>query len=75
MDYGTISIFMHHGLSHDQRCSVVRQNVENQLVTSNRTHFNEILHNCTEISKLEVPVTVSWNVSAYRYILKIEMFD
>ncbi len=75
MDYGTILVFLHPGLTDEQRYVTVKQSVENQLITSNRTHFNEILYNCAELSKIEPPLSVSWNLRDYKYTFKTEMLE
>lgn len=45
-DYGTIRVQLLPGLTWDQKASIVRMSVDNQLVTNNRTHYNQILNKC-----------------------------
>lgn len=75
-DYGTIVVFLQEGLSYDQRISIIKTNVENQLLTHNRSHYIEILNQCIEISKLaetSAPFSINWNLSEYKYTFRIEM--
>ena len=72
MNYGVIQVTLHRGLTDDQRCSIVRTAVENQLLTKNRGHFNQILNHCLEMSKLDAPVKIDWKILdryAYSFIL------
>lgn len=68
MDYGTIRVTIHTGLSEDQLVSTVKMAVENQLLTSCREHYNEILNQCIGITKSCVPpLEVNWNMKEYKY--------
>jgi hypothetical protein len=77
IDYGTIHVFMQRGLTYDQAFSIVRINMDNQLLTSNRTHFNEILHQCTQVIKFmnEAPFKITWNLVEYRYVFRIDIVE
>lgn len=77
IDYGTIYVFLQNGLTYDQSYSIVKINLENQLLTSNRQHFNEILNQCTEILNFLplAPFTITWNLPHYKYTFKIEIVD
>jgi hypothetical protein len=77
MDYGTIRIVLHPNLSHDQRFTLVNTSVHNQLFTATREHYNEILYQCQELSKLvyDTPVTISWNYIHYKYKIIFDIFD
>ena len=77
IDYGTIVVFFQKGLTYDQRASIVHVNVENQLLTSDRKHFIEIMNQCLEISKIveNDPFTITWNFREYRYKFSVEMVD
>lgn len=67
-NYGTISVTIHQGLSEDQLVSTVKMAVENQLLTSKREHYNEILNQCIGITKLCVPpLKVRWDMREYKY--------
>ena len=76
-DYGTIIVFFQRGLTYDQRASIVSVNVENQLLTSDRRHFIEIMNQCLEISKLveNDPFTIAWNFREYRYKFSVEIVE
>jgi hypothetical protein len=72
-DYGTIQVHFLPGLTYDQKYTIIKQHIENQIFTKNRMHYNEILEQCTEIMKLiENTFTISWNLPTYKYTLKIE---
>lgn len=73
-DYGTIHIYVHPHLDIDQLVSIVKQSVENQLITDDRSHFIEIQHQCIEFSKLfykNVPFVIEFKMNKYTYTLKI----
>lgn len=74
-DYGTIVVFLQEHLTDEQTFVIVKNNVENQLMSKNRNHFNEILHQCTQMVKLvqgNNPFTVHWNMIEYKYTFKVE---
>ncbi len=74
--YGTVKVTLHPNLTDDQRCSIVQMAVENQLIgVHNRQHYNEIMNQCVEISKLGFPVTVNWKVREYSYTYILEYFE
>lgn len=75
MDYGTIMVFLQPGLTEEQTYVIVKQNVENQVMTKNRQHYNEILDQCANIVKLGQPVTVQWNLREYRYTFRVEFIE
>jgi hypothetical protein len=67
-NYGTICVTVHPGLSEDQLASTVKMAVENQLLTSKREHYNEILNQCIGIAKLCIPpLKVNWDMREYKY--------
>lgn len=74
-DYGTVSITLHRNLTEEQWIVIVKMAVENQIMTRNRNHFNEILNQCLDISKFAKddggPITVTWNLREYKYTMKI----
>jgi hypothetical protein len=77
-DYGTIVVFLQPNLADEQTFVIVKNNVENQLMSKNRNHFNEILHQCTEMVKLvhgNNPFTVHWNMIEYKYTFKVEFVE
>lgn len=75
MDYGTIVVFLQPGLTEEQTYVIVKQNVENQVMTKNRQHYNEILDQCANIVKLGQPVVVHWNLRDYRYTFRVEFIE
>lgn len=76
MDYGTIHVRFLPGLTYDQKYVIVKQNVENQVFTKNRVHYNEMLSHCTEMMKIiENTFTINWNLPGYTYSLMIEYLD
>jgi hypothetical protein len=67
-NYGTISVTIHPGLSEDQLASTVKMAVENQLHTSKREHYNEILNQCITLAQTCVPpMKVRWDMREYKY--------
>lgn len=76
LDYGTILVHFLPGLTYDQKYTIVKQNLENQVFTKNRTHYNEMLNQCTEMMKLiENAFTINWNLPGYKYTFRIEYLD
>lgn len=49
IDYGTILVKLHPGLSFDQKMTSLFMNIENQLHTTNRSHKNSITQICTTL--------------------------
>lgn len=74
-DYGTISVCLHPGMTYDQRCSVMRLSLDNQLETNNRNHYNEILNQCLDVLSDNDDVTIDWNMRDYKYTLKVTTFE
>lgn len=75
MDYGEICLKIHTGLSIDQKLTMIKLAVENQLFPANRRHYIEILNHCYAISKIlddGVPFTNEFNNFQYKYKFKIE---
>jgi hypothetical protein len=74
--YGTIQITLHPNLSLDQRVTIVSQNVQNQLITTNRIHYFQILNQCIEISRYfrEEPISVNFMMNEYEYSLAINTY-
>jgi hypothetical protein len=74
--YGTIQIILHPNLSKDQRLTIVSQNVQNQLITTNRLHYFQILNQCIEISSYfrEEPISVNFMMNEYEYSLAINTY-
>lgn len=72
MDYGIIHVRFHRGLSLDQKVTIVKLAVENQLLVTNRTHYIDILDKCISIAKImDDPFEFSFN--NYKYIFKFIM--
>jgi hypothetical protein len=71
IDYGIITICFPDGpLTDDQRLSIVNMSVENQLVTSDRSHYVDILHDCKEFSKF-APIKITWVLLTYKYTMNV----
>lgn len=49
VDYGTIIVKLHRGLSFDQKMTMLFMTLDNQLHTENRTHKNTITQVCTTL--------------------------
>lgn len=76
-DYGEIYVRLHKGLSFDQKMSMIRMAVENQLLTANRIHYIEILHHCLSIVNIlddGVPILSSKNGYLYSYTFKLDYY-
>lgn len=72
-DYGTFTVYLHPFLSLDQKVTIVKQSVENQLVTKNRNHSIDIIHQCIEMSKIfSVPMNISIKMKEYEYKLELK---
>lgn len=74
MDYGTIRVHLLPGLTWDQKATIVQLSVENQLVTSNRSHYIQILHNCIEMLKNieDEPFSIKWCINGkYKYVYEV----
>ena len=73
VDYGTFTVYLHPLLSLDQKVTIVKQSVENQLVSSDRKHSMEIMHQCIEMSKIfDVPMNISIKMKEYSYNLELK---
>ena len=73
VDYGTFTVYLHPLLSLDQKVTIVKQSVENQLVSSDRKHSIEITHQCIEMSKIfSVPMNISIKMNEYSYKLELK---
>jgi hypothetical protein len=76
IDYGIILVHFLPGLTYDQKYIIVKQNIENQIFSKNRTHYAEILEQCTEMMKIiENSFTINWNLPMYKYSFRIEYLD
>lgn len=72
VNYGTFRVHFHPHLSFDQRVTIVKQSVDNQLVTNKREHYIDIMHQCIEMSKIfSVPMNIHIKMKEYEY--KIEL--
>ena len=73
IDYGTFTAYLHPCLSLDQKITIVKQSVENQLITTNRKHSIDILHQCIVMSKLfSVPMNIRIKMKEYSYTLELK---
>lgn len=74
IDYGTFVVYLHPGLSLDQKVTIVKHAVENQLVTNERSHSIEIMHQCIEMSKIfDVPMNINIKMKEYSYKLELSL--
>ena len=75
IDYGTIELIMHPGLSEDQLITMVKTAVEQQIKTNKREHMNEILNLCTHVALFTTwtisPIEVHWKFVDYEYTYKL----
>jgi hypothetical protein len=66
VNYGTIYVTIHPGLSEDQLTSTVITAVENHVPRHH--HRNEILNQCLALTRMCVPpLEVIWNMRDYEY--------
>jgi hypothetical protein len=73
IDYGIIRVTLHPGLTFDQKSTIIKQSVENQLVTSDRSHYIAILNDCLEMSRVidTYPFSIKWFISGkYQYVFE-----
>lgn len=76
LDYGTIRVRLHPGLSWDQKATIVKMSVDNQLVTDDRRHYIQILSHCTDMLKVIVdePFSIKWSIDGkYRYVYEVQV--
>ncbi len=72
VDYGTIQVVLLPHLTYDQKYTIIKQMVENQVFTKNRTHYNQILNQCTiAIENPNISMNIKWKMPEYTYTLKI----
>lgn len=77
-DYGEIYVCLHKGLTQDQKETMIKKIVENQLLAQNRTHYVEILHQCLVLSRIlddGVKFENKFNNFHYKYTFKLDYFD
>ena len=76
-DYGTINVSFHPGLTYDQKATIVKQSVCNQLLTTNRKHYIEILDDCTEMSNIleDLPIIIRRFEDGYTYVFKLDIIS
>jgi hypothetical protein len=75
IDYGTIRVTLHPGLTFDQKATIIKQTVENQLVTSDRSHYINILHDCTEMTRVigDATFSIKWVIyGKYQYVFEYQ---
>lgn len=80
MDYGTISVTFHPGLTDDQKISIIQMSLNNQLMTNDRMHYNEILNQCIHMTTSDVlkeyPFSIDWNIAGkYKYKFIVQFYD
>ncbi len=77
IDYGTIVVFFHRNLCDEQKIVIVNQSVENQLLTHNRSHYNNILANGLHVAHIvdEKPFDIHFIAgSEYEYRFSFKIF-
>lgn len=75
LDYGTIRVQFLPGLTWDQKVSILKMSVDNQLVTSNRSHYNNILNDCIEMVRVinQPPFSIKWSIfGKYQYVFEVQ---
>lgn len=77
LDYGTIRVQFLHGLTWDQKASILKMSVENQLVTNNREHYIQILNECLSFAQIltgeDYPFSMKWSiVGKYQYVFEVQ---
>jgi hypothetical protein len=78
LDYGTIQVTFHKGLTWDQKASIVKMSIDNQLVTNSREHYNEIMNQCLDLIRMigDVPFSINCKIcEKYMYTFTVEFFD
>lgn len=76
MDYGTIRIVFHDNLTYDQKATIVRQSIDNQLCTDDRMHYIEILGESINACKfIDKPIDIKYNNGVYQYTLVFEFYE
>jgi hypothetical protein len=73
IDYGTIQVVLLPNLTDDQKYTIIKQVVENQVFARNRTHYNQILNQCTNfvIENPDISINIKWIMSEYVYSFKV----
>jgi hypothetical protein len=74
VDYGTIHVRLLPNLTDDQKYTIVKQVVENQVFSQNRNHYNQILNQCTNfvIENPDISMNIKWKLPEYVYSFKID---
>lgn len=75
VDYGEIYVGLHKGLSKDQKETMIRRAIENQLLAKSRAHYVEIYTHCLALSRLlddGVRLENNFNNFFYRYTFIID---
>lgn len=77
IDYGTIVVRFHENLTYDQKATIVRQSIDNQLCTEDRMHYIEILGESINMCKFiddpdEIRLTFK---DKYTCVLKFEIYE
>lgn len=76
-DYGEIKLYIHKGLSKDQKETMIKLAIENQLFTKNRMHYIDILDQCLALSRMfddGVPIKNCINNYIYSYTFNLMYF-
>lgn len=73
VDYGIIQVRLLPNLTDDQKYTIIKQVVENQVFSRNRTHYNEILNRCTNIviENPNISINIKFIMAEYVYLFKI----
>ena len=72
-DYGTIRIQLLPNLTDDQKYTIIKQHVENQVFAHNRTHYNQILDQCKcmVLENPDLDIEINWNFREYMYTMSV----
>ena len=73
IDYGTIQVVLLPNLTDDQKYTIIKQVVENQVFARNRTHYNQILNQCTNIAieNPNISMSIKFIMAEYVYVFNI----
>ena len=77
LDYGTIVIYLKQNMTPYEKKVIVKQSIENQLLTNIFKDYNEIMYISKEISEFvdEEPMSITFKLKKYSFNLKFEIFE
>lgn len=73
IDYGEIRVQIHKGLTLDQKVTIIKNAVENQLITDNRSHYIEILDKCISVSNVLDSSFEILFINQYKFKFKMDV--